>query len=238
MPTFGADPDAEDMGWTEAPTRNHHYVSRPVRELTNYFAYHRHMSMSQKCDEDDKSMLNMFFSRELKRGHSAPNLKIIIDRFFQHPASQTQFPAFMFCKNDVQAELSDDIKREYSDPVLQWLVDGMPNTAEQIADPPKARKAILLYCDESLYRYPDLVATIVRYAEDPSEMLNALELLIQWNIGDNDEDAGHLRSVLSKITLPKELASVGRSPKSMRRKRDDVEQAVASIPVRRNKEKW
>jgi hypothetical protein len=189
--------------------------------------------MSQKCDDADKAMLNMFFSRELKRGHSSSNLRTIIDRFFQHPAGQSDFPAPLFCKNDIQTELSEDINREHSDPVLQWLVDGMPDGVDEVADVRAARKSILLYCDEALLRYPDLVAAIVRYTDHPAEMMEALESLVMWNLGENDEDAGQLRDVLSKIPLPKELASTGRSPKSVRRKRDSVAQAVVSIPVRR-----
>lgn len=227
------------MGWTDTAPRNR-YVSRPVRDLTNYFAYHRHMSMSQRCDEDDKSMLNIFFSRRLKQGFSADILKDVIDRFYQSSAGQTAMPAPLFCTNDVQNELMFDADVTKDDEVLQWLLDGMPSDGP-LSDTRETRKAVLLNCDDSLLRYPEVVADILRM-DDPepylSDRLSALESLIFWNLENGAEGTGHLHDALANINLPKELASSGRSPKSIRKKHETVKQAIIAIPIRRNKENW
>lgn len=227
------------MGWTDTAPRNR-YVSRPVRDLTNYFAYHRHMRMSQRCDEDDKSMLNIFFSRRLKQGFSADILKDVIDRFYQSSAGQTDMPAPLFCTNDVQNELMFDADVTKDDEVLQWLLDGMPSDGP-FTDSREVRKAVVLNCEDALLRYPEVVADIIRM-DDPepylSPRLSALESLILWNLGDGDEDTGQLHDDLANITLPKELASRGRSPKSIRKRHETVKQAIVAIPIRRNKETW
>jgi len=238
MPVFGADPEAEDRGWEDVRTSQGVFVSRPVRELTNYFAYHRNTRMSQRCNEEDKSRLNIFFSRKLKQGFDSASIKEIIDRFYQSPAGQHEFASALFCKDDVQKELMEDIDIGNSDPVLQWLLDGMPNSGP-FTDPREVRKAIMQECDESLLRYPEVVADIIRI-DDPephlSRRLASLESLILWNLADNSEDAGQLQDVLCIITLPKELASRGRSPKSVRAKHGSVKDAVMRIPMRRSKE--
>ena len=239
MPTFGADPEENDMGWTDAPTRSV-YVSKPVRDLTNYFAYHRSMSMSQRCNEDDKSMLNIFFSRRLKQGFSADTLKNIIDRFYQTSAGQTDAPAPLFCTNDVQEDLMVEADVNKDDEVLQWMLDGLPDEGP-FTSPREMRRAVLLHCEDALLRYPEIVAEILR-TDDPenhtSARLAALEDLIAWNIGTHDADTGQLQEELSIIPLPKELASPGRSPKSIRKRHETVKQAIVGIPIRRNKENW
>jgi hypothetical protein len=239
MPTFGADPEDNDMGWTDTAPANR-YVSKPVRELTNYFAYHRHMSMSQRCSDADKSMLNIFFSRRLKQGFSADILKDVIDRFYQSSAGQVEIPAPLFCTNDVQNELMSDADVTKDDEVLQWFLDGMPNDG-LFSDTREMRKAVILYCEDALLRYPEVVADILR-TDDPephtSDRLAALEELVAWNLGTHDVDTGQLQETLASISLPKELASRGRSPKSIRKRHETVKQAIVAIPIRRSKEKW
>lgn len=227
------------MGWTDTAPRNV-YVSRPVRELTNYFVYHRNRKLSQRCDDSDKSMLNIFFSRRLKQGFPADTIKDVIDRFYQSPAGQADIPAPLFCKNEVQNELMDDANIVKDDEVLQWLLDGMPSDGPFTA-PREMRKAVILHCEDSLLRYPDIVADILR-TDDPephtSDRLSSLEELVAWNLGTHDVDTGQLHESLSSISLPKELASSGRSPKSIRKRHETVKQAIIAIPVRRKKETW
>lgn len=239
MTVFGADPESNDMGWTQTPTRRV-YVSAPVRELTNYFAYHRSMGMSQRCDEDDKSKLNMLFSRRLKQGFTSEAIKQVIDRFYQTPAGQSDYPVPLFCTNDVQNGLMAEADVSKSDPVLQWLLDGMPNEGP-FTEPREIRKAVILHCSDSLLRYPDLVANILRI-DDPEQVtaqrLSALEDLIYWNLEDFDGDVEEFRNILDIIELPRELSSMNKSPKSIREKKETLKQAIVAIPIKRKKENW
>jgi hypothetical protein len=238
MPVFGADPEAEDKGWEDVRTSQGVFVSKPVRELTNYFAYHRNTRMSQRCNDEDKSRLNIFFSRKLKQGFDSASIKEIIDRFYQSPAGQHPFASALFCKDEVQRELMEDIDISNNDPVLQWLLDGMPNTGP-FSQPREVRSALIKECDDSLLRYPEVVADIIRI-DDPephlSERLSSLERLIAWNLTEDEDGAGQWLDVLAIVTLPKELASRSRSPKSIRSKQDSVKDAIMRIPMRRSKE--
>lgn len=240
MPTFGADPDAPDKGWEEgkAPARR---ASNKVYELVKYFGYHRSMRMSQRFDHEDKAILSRHFSRRLSNGYSTEALKSMVDRFYQSPYASSEYPALMFCKTEVQEDLASESSLSVTDDVMQWLVDGMPNDTDLFDSPSQVRKYILLYCDESVLRYPELVAEIIRNDyEGPTvtAMLSALEDLILWNLEQNDDDAAQLRNELSTIPLPTELASKVRSPKSVRRRCETVREAVTSVPVVGNKEKW
>lgn len=227
------------MGWVDTAPRNQ-YISRPVRELTNYFAYHRNMGMSQRCTEEDKGMLHVCFSRRLKQGYTSATLKDLVDKFFQSSAGQTEYPVPLFCKNEVQNELLSGATVTKDDEVLQWFLDGMPSDGP-FTDCREVRKAVVMYCGDALLRYPEVVADVLRL-NDPepylSDRLAALEELIEWNLGESHRDAVHMHYMLRSITLPKELASPGRSPKSMRKKYETVQQAITSIPIRRKKESW
>jgi hypothetical protein len=240
MPVFGADPDSPSSVWEDAPPVPRPRGNRIINELLNYFGYHKNMQMSQRFNDQDRAVLANHLSRRLKQGFTVPTLKSMIDRFYQTPAGQSDFPAMLFCKGEVQKSLMVDHDVDKDDPIIQWLLDGMPNDCEALTDPRECRKAVLLNSDESLFRYPDVVASIIAL-DDPepylSERLSALEHLIFWNLGNNDDDVGHLRDSLANIALPKELASSVRSPKSIRDKHGTVKQAVLAVPTNK-KESW
>jgi hypothetical protein len=239
MPTFGADPDAPDNGWEER-TGTKKRASNKVYELVKYFGYHRSMRMSQRFGQEDKAILSSNFSRLLSKGFTTDEIKSLVDRFYSSPYSSSEYPALMFCKKEVQEELSAESSVLLADVVAQWLLDGMPNNGP-FMDTREVRRAVLLVCDESVLRYPELVVDIIRI-DDPepylSERLSALEDLISWNLGDNESGSGQLRDTLSMITLPQELASPVKSPKSMKKKHSTVKQAVLSIKSVTNKERW
>ena len=238
MPVFGADPEAEDRGWEDVRTSQGVFVSRPVRELTNYFAYHRNTRMSQRCNEEDKSRLNIFFSRKLKQGFDSASIKEIIDRFYQTPEGQVDFPAALFCTNKVQASLVEGVEMRTDNAVLQWLIDGMPNDDELFDDSREVRKIVLLTCDESLFRYPTVVAEILRGdSREFSARLSALEGLILWNLGE-DKDIDALHEALDKVPLPKVLTTRKRAPKMLAERKPTVQLAVASETVKRKREDW
>ncbi|NDB66116.1 MAG: hypothetical protein EB168_10715 [Euryarchaeota archaeon] len=240
MPTFGADPDAPDKGWEERTPRTKR-ASNKVYELVKYFGYHRGMRMSQRFDHEDKSILSRHFSRRLSNGYSPEDLRSMVDRFYSSHYAASDYPALMFCKTEVQEELASEATIAVTDPVTQWLADGMPNDDSLFDSVSDVRKCVLLNCDDSVLRYPEVVADILREDYEPhvvTSMLTALESLIAWNLEQNDEDSGRLRDELGSISLPKELSSKVRSPKTLRRRCDTVREAVANVPSGKQKETW
>lgn len=241
MPVFGSDPDAPVKEWEETPAP----VVRPgknVYVLVNYFGYHPKMRMDQRFNDQDRSIVASYFSRKIKAGLSPDELRSLVDKFYSSPHSHSNFPALSFVKNEVQEELvQDDVDVSISDPVLQWLVDGMPNTCDQITDTRESRRLVLLHSDESLMRYPEVVAAIIGLddTEEPTiEMLSALERLVMWNLEEFDDDTRQLQASLARVSLPPELATSMRSPSRIRIKQSTMKQAVLSIPTKRDKETW
>jgi len=219
------------------PTQYRAYVSKPVRDLTNYFAYHRHMRMSQRCNEEDKVKLNVLFSRRLKQGFSSESIREIVDRFYQSPEAQVDFPAALFCTNKMQASLIEGVEMRTDNAVLQWLIDGMPNDDGLFDDSREMRKIVLLSCDESLFRYPTIVAEILRGdTRECQDKLTALESLLLWNLGE-DHDVDALLATLERVPLPKVLTTKKRSPKMIAERKPTVQMAVASESVKK-KENW
>lgn len=239
MPTFGADPDAPEKEWTTSAPASR-YVSKPVRELTNYFAYHKDMKMSQRFNDEDRSIMNIFFSRQLKKGFTPASLRNTVDRFFQSPAGQHEYPARMFAKTEVQQSLNEESYIQIKDPIVQWFIDGMPTRTELFDYPKDVRKCLLLYADESMLRYPDVLADVIRNDwREPvfTNMVTALEDLIRWNLY-GEGDATPLLDTLANISLPDELQTKSRSVSGLRPRRDTVLQAVTSIPRKRPKQEW
>lgn len=235
MPVFGADPDDEDKGWEEVPRTANRFVSRPVRDMTNYFAYHRNMSMSHRFNEDDRNRMNMFFSRRLKQGFSPESLKRMVDRFYQTQAAETTFPSALFCTNEVQAKLMEDEPIEVPDDVLTWLIEGMESDYGLFSDPKSMRKAVMTCCYEGHMRYPDVVADILRLDGSFTTtcyLLTALELAIDWNLGEeiNQGEAVQVGTLSDRVLLPQELNIKKRAPKSLRPHHNTVQQAVLGIP--------
>lgn len=235
MPVFGADPDNEDKGWEEVPSTTNRFVSAPVRELTNYFAYHKHMQMRHRFNEDDRSRMNMFFSRKLKQGIGSDTLKRVVDKFYQTRAVESDHPSALFCTNEVQSQLMSDETIDVPDDVLMWLVEGMESDYGLFSDPDSMRKAVLTSCYEGPMRYPDVVADILRFDMPFSSTcyyLTALELAIDYNLGEDisQGDAVQVNNLSSKVALPRELNVERRAPKSLRPHHATVQQAVLAIP--------
>lgn len=241
MPVFGSDPDAPVKEWEENPQP----VIRPGKNvfvLVNYFGYHPKMRMSQRFNDQDRSIVASYFSRKIKAGLSADELRSLVDKFYSSPHSHSDYPAMSFVKNEVQEELvQNDVDVVLSDPVLQWLADGMPNNCEHLSDPRATRRLVLLYSDESIMRYPEVVASILGLddTDEPTiEMLSALERIIMWNLEEFEDDTRQLQASLARVSLPHELATSMRSPTRIRAKQSTMKQAVLSIPVKSKKETW
>jgi len=231
MPVFGADPDASVTAWSEYEGQPRMFASKPVNALTTYFGYHPSMRMSQVFGDEDKTVLNAFFSRKLKQGHTDRSLKKMVDRFWQSWGADSSRPAYTFTSNKVQQELIKEAEIVKDDPILSWLLDGMPNSGP-FEDSSDMRKIVLKFSDEGVLRYPDVVADLIR-ADNGNEQdrLWFLENVIGLKLGTfKEEDLADEWVVLGLYTtLPKELTS--RRSTRIRPRRDTVQEAIANIPL-------
>jgi len=231
MPVFGADPDSETSIWEENTHFVRKYVSKPVNGLTHYFGYHPQMKMSQRFDEEDKTVLNAYFSRRLKQGHTERSIKKMIDRFWQSWGSDTERPAFTFTSNKVQQALILEAEIVKDDPVLEWLLDGMPSNGP-FDDSNEMRKIVTRHADEGLFRYPDVVADVLRPdTGNEAAILLDLEDVISHKL-HGDDRAVNYRFLQQRSALPKELVGPGK----LRPRQETVSAAIASIPLQKKVE--
>lgn len=158
---LGADPDAPMTPWEDADEYVPTYSSPAVYRLVGYFAYHKGMKMAQRCNDTDKAIVGRLLSRRLKQGYTADSLMKMIDRFFQSWASEYDAPAYAFVSTKVQDQLLQEALVVKDDPVLAWLLYGMPSTP-LFEEPGEVRKAVLLAHPDLTHRYPDMVADAIR----------------------------------------------------------------------------
>ena len=234
MPVFGADPDSDVTAWAEYEGPRRVFASKPVNELTSYFTYHPEMKMSQVSGDEDKTVLNAFFSRKLKQGYTVDSLKTMINRFWQSWGAGTQRPAYTFTSNKVQQELGKEAEIVKGDPVLSWLLEGMPNRGP-FEDNVGMRKVILRHSVEGVYRYPEVVADIITHDDgDEALVLDELDNIISWKLDREDapdRNEVYLAMLSRKANMPPELMS--KSKGKVRPAFDTVTQAVANIPLQK-----
>lgn len=246
MPVLGADPDAPEKEWEETPrirVKGSKFDPKTIF-LVNYFAYHKAMmDMTRKCPQSDKEILRYTFARLLKQGYSEQSLKFVVDRFFQSWAADAERPAMLFATRKVLSQLLTEADVSSNDPMLQWMLEGMPNVGP-VEDPKAYRKALMLNCDQAI-RYPDVIADIFRLGfgyETTCLLLQSLETVVRYNLAGkpyNRRDVDPHLDRLAAVNLPRELRSHVPSPQSVRQRFDKMSMAVAaSVPTQRKEVEW
>lgn len=226
---LGADPDAKVKEWPDDPKpQGMEYRAAPnVREMTDYFAYHREMKMSQRCDSDDKVILNRFFSRRYEQGFTKPSLIKMVDRFFQSWGSEYDQPALAFTSTKMQDKLLIEAKMVKQDDVLDWMLGSMSDSGP-FEDNKEMRKAVLLAGD-CVNRYPDVVADILRMEGTPEvtrKRLSLLNAIIKAKVEHQPIPHGVRMPV-----MPAELTGAGR----LRPQQDSFKKAMAGIPRKKER---
>lgn len=252
MPVLGADPDVEYKEFPEfTPTL---FMSRPVRGLVDYFAYHRGMKMLQRCNDTDRAILGRFFKQSLGRGYTESTLKSMTDKFWQSWGGDTDVPALSFVSSEMQDKLQQErkisderpevdetgdveikarmTKHVFDDKYLKWLFEGMPDTGIEGAR--EYRKLVVIHSKGLELRYPEVVADILRLERSEKWTIGALRYvndLVQWNLGEID-DAPDGADYDWHLDLPGELATKRQTKSKIRVKRATINRAIASMPNR------
>ncbi len=232
MPVLGADPDSPPVEWDiPVPAR---FVRPEVRELVGYFAYHRSMKMSQRCNEQDRAILGRYFGKKISDGYTNQSLKHMVDRFYQSWGADSQTPAMTFVSSKIQDALLSDAEVVSKDPVLQWIIDGMPDKVAPIPDPKGMRKAILIHSGDLTHRYPEMVAHLIKSDLEPELVgrgLRMLDELVKWNLGQDVPfpEEVELNYWRKHVRIPDVLLTGRRSPRSVAEPHGMAHQAVAAI---------
>jgi len=210
-------------------------MSKPVWSLVSYFSYHKGMKMSQRNDDTDKVILGRTLSRRLDQGYTPESLKGMIDRFYQSYGKDYSLPALAFVSKPMQEKLTHEADVVKDDPILQWLLNGMPDRGP-FDEPREMRKAVILAGD-AINRYPDVVADILRIEGTYAATSSRLAFLDQV-IGTKINRGGHTPmgfpdDVIFPVArlLPPELRGAG----PIRPRHDTVQAAIAALPIKRSR---
>lgn len=236
------DDDGDAYDW-DKPRPRPTFFRRNVKDLIEYFSYHREMNMSKQVESEDKALLGYTFQRLIKGGYSEEALQRAIDVFFQSLASDSKRPARAFMSTEVMDSCLEGVAivldpDEY--PLFHWLLEGMEDT-DVLSEVKDKRKAVILTCHES-FRYPEVICEIL--SADKSfaatyAMLSSLEEVVKYNLAgkpyDTNDVIPHLE-VISWCDLPRELVSKVPAPRSIRAEKETVGQYISSYLSRRKKE--
>jgi hypothetical protein len=230
---LGADPDAKIKEWPDEPINTASlYRCRPdVRELSDHFAYHKGMTMGMRCDTTDRVILNRLLSRRMDQGYTKESLRHMIDRFFQSWAKDYQLPVLAFVSKAVQDTLTREAEVVKGDPILRWLLDGMPDQGP-FENCKEMRKAVLVRADnEVMSRYPDVVADVLRIEGTYERTLTRLSLLnklvtrkLQLSPFPVEVDDAAMKRI-----LPPELLGGG----PLRLSQGTIQQAIGALPIKK-----
>lgn len=213
---FGADPEEDKVSEPEVLKKR----SRPeINDLVSYFIYHPGSVMLHSYTTTDTQALRRHIRLLFDGGLTRESVRKMIDQFFaNYKYSSSNSPVFMFASKSVQSSLMGMAGIQLdsnTDPVLMFMVndfnrDGLVLPWQESSDD-QLKDIIIMHAMDICYRYPELVAEVIKQFSGDFENLNfrtsldALTSLIRWYTGEEDGDPKTIRYSLSSLSLPKEL---------------------------------
>lgn len=218
MPTvLGADPDKK-VAWddddtdVERPRPPGWTYNRSIVDLVNHFAYNPRMKMSQRCNDDDKSVVANWIVRCRRKGYTDEQIKKAINVFFMSYAAEYSEPAYAIVSNTLQDRIFDAAElMTLEDPIMQWMIAGMRDDGP-VDDPRGTRQMVLTSGGQALKRYPYLVWQIISSDSRmfwKKQLVKDINLLIDWKLGQDvpDEDREEAKKRLAPFDPPSTLTS-------------------------------
>ena len=238
------DNDGDATDW-ENPRPRPVFFRRNIKDLIDYFSYHKSMGdMTKLVDQEDKNLLGYTFIRLTKAGYTDVSLRTSVDVFFQSIASDSSKPARAFLSREVMDACLEGTVVTVSPedhPIFHWMLGDM-GKSEVLSEVKDKRRAVLLACNDS-FRYPEVIAEIL--AADKSfiytyAVLSALESVVKYNLAGkpyNKSDVDPHLALIRWCDLPKELKSNIPSPRGIRPERGTLSQYVTAYLLKRQEVK-
>lgn len=222
---FGADPEYVEP--ERKPKVSKGKRTHPeVKDLTKYFIYHPRAVMLFTFDQKDMAIVRRALKLLFEGGLTRSSIRQMIDRFYDNDkVLEATSPALLFASKKVQKNLMDSVGFELdsdTDPILLFMVNDFTRGDFDLPWTTNldkvVRDTILMYGMDICYRYPELVAELIRHHHpdlDSHGFQNSLEdlnSLVRWYLGKEDVDPQNLRYTISSLHLPKELRSNKQGP--------------------------
>ena len=191
---------------------------KEVEVLVNRFVYSKPLCM-KNFSPRDITILRRACKLMLQSGLSPDTIQEMIDVFVHDTRFQDYDNVInAFASKKIQALLLDRVTVSVNDedPVIMLMVNDFVRPAGitlpwPVENDVQLRKIILVRCLEGLYRYPDVVASIITHWSGDFQnkefitALSALESLIKSGLGKETPDIPQLSDTLSFMHLPKSL---------------------------------
>ena len=192
-----------------------------VDSLVNYFIYNKKILMTHTLTEQDRQIVRKTIRLLLDGGLTNITIRQMMEKFFDNENfAQSESPVLMFASQKVQHTLMGAVGIQldtHTDPVLLFMVNDFSRGELELPwssiDDKSLREVIIMHGMDICYRYPELVADLIRHHSDDlrnpafQDSLDALNSLVRWHLGEEDGDPENLRYSISPISLPKELQS-------------------------------
>lgn len=236
---LGSDPEEVKPEPSVGRKRADGRKTRPeVNDLAGYFVYHPKSVMTCSYTHQDMNILRRSIRLLLDGGLTRTSIRQMIDKFFSNEKfASAESPVLTFSSKSIQQGLMSATGIQLdtdTDPILMFMINDFTrgdlelpwiSTADKVL-----REVIIMHGMEICYRYPELIAEIIRhYADDfgnPElrDSLDALNSLVRWHTGEEDGDPENLRYSIPSINLPKELQSNNKS--TLRPASDTIASAI------------
>ena len=231
---IGADPDEPQE--FERSSKKKPALGK-TNKLVNHFVSNRQAIMTASYDQKSLIILRRTFNILLNSGITEFTIMQMVNKFFAIEKWRTSNnPALLFCSKDIQRKLMEQVDTtvEVEDPVMSLMLNDFVREALELPWPEPQdkllKRAIVMHATEVCYRYPELVSKVAhQYSGDFANAdfvnyLSALNSLVRYVNGDDQEDPTDVLNTLRSFELPVELQKMSKA--SLRPSASSISEAV------------
>lgn len=231
---IGADPD-ESQEFERAPKKKQ--APAKTNKLVSHFVSNRQAVMTASYDQKSLIILRRTFNILMNSGLTEFTIMQMINKFFAiEKWRMSDNPALLFCSKDIQRKLMEQVDTtvEVEDPVMSLMLNDFVRETINLPWPESQdnllKRAIIMHATEVCYRYPELVSKVIhQYPGDFANAdfvnyLSALNSLVRYVNGDNQEDPTEVLNALRGFELPAELQKMSKA--SLRPSASSISEAV------------
>jgi len=244
VPVLGAD-TATKVDWEEQSVRTFVPSANPTWDDARYFVYHPMSSLNHPFSQKDWSVVLAVVSKLRRRGYDSRAIRGAMNAFYlQRNDDAHEHPAYAFSRIDVINRLMSVYDPITTDSVTKFLADGFVRSQGELPwhheDDADIRRSLLTYGGDLPYRYPEIVIELlVEFGDSHGELNSQLRYvndIVQWNLDPYSvlPIKEYVKAV--KVVLPTELRSLRKSRLSIRDAAPTLQEAVAHLLQRRNRE--
>lgn len=192
-----------------------------INALVNHFVYNKKTLMTHTYTQKDRQIVRRTIRLLLDGGLTFDTISLMMDKFFSNENfAFSDSPVLMFASQKVQKRLMDAIGIQLDtgiDPVLLFMINDFNREGLDLpwdlSSDESLREVIIMHGMDLCYRYPEVVASLIRFhlndftSPDFVHHLESLNSFMQWRTTGTDFDVDTFRCTAPPINLPVEFLS-------------------------------